>query len=249
MFKKPNSKYIVIGIAGVVLIVLCISIILITVNRKDVKKGANANSVAEETVSVTQKETKVNKSTEETKTESVTEITTEETTVEETTEEGTAEEVVALGNEEVNNGDSNNYDNSSNNNEEQGNNNNSGDSNNSGSYEPVYTPPVTQPETEAPQAHIAYKADGTWDLQNTYFDNIKAQVGINISNYIVNTIEYKEFISKNNFNVYSTQFSLSGGSKNDPIYINNYSFLITNRDGSEVECKYNRNTNSFYIVK
>lgn len=248
MFKKPNSKYIVIGIAGVVLIALCISIILITVNRKAVKKSAN--SVAEETVPVTQKETQINKSTEETKTESVTEITTEETTtIEETTEGSTIEEVVALGNEEVNNGDSNNYDNSSDNNENQGNNNNSGDSNNSGSYEPAYTSPVTQPETEAPQAHIFYKPDGTWDLQNTYFDNIKAQVGINISDYIVNTIEYKEFISKNNFNVYSTQFSLSGGNKNDPIYINNYSFLITNRDGSEVKCKYDRNTNSFYIVK
>ena len=247
MFKKPNSKYIVIGIAGVVLIALCISIILITVNTKDVKKGAN--SVAEETVSVTQKETQVNKSTEETKTESVTEITTEETTVEETTEEGTAEEVVALGNEEVNNGDSNNYDNSSNNNEEQGNNNNSGDSNNSGSYEPVYTPPVTQPETEAPQAHIAYKADGTWDLQNTYFDNVKAQITVDVVSGIFGTIEYKEFKKNNNLNTYSMQASLMGGGKNDPVYISDYLFLITNRDGSEVECKYNRNTNSFYIVK
>lgn len=247
MFKKPNSKYIVIGIAGVVLIALCISIILITVNKKDVKKGAN--SVAEETVSVTQKETQVNKSTEETKTESVTEITTEETTVEETTEESTAEEVVALGNEEVNNGDSNNYDNSSNNNEEQGNNNNSGDSNNSGSYEPVYTPPVTQPETEAPQAHIAYKADGTWDLQKTYFDNVKAQIGAGISAGVMGTSEYAEFEKNNNLDVYKMQSSLMGGGKNDPVYISDYLFLITNRDGSEVKCKYDRNTNSFYIVK
>lgn len=246
MFKKPNSKYIVIGIAGVVLIALCISMILITVNRKAVKKGTN--SVAEETVPVTQKETQVNKSTEETKTESDTEVTTEETTVEETTEESTAEEVVALGNEEVNNGDSNNYDNSSNNNEEQGNN-NSGDSNNSGSYEPVDTPPVIQPETEAPQAHIAYKADGTWDLQKTYFDNVKAQIGAGISAGVMGTSEYAEFEKNNNLDVYKMQSSLMGGGKNDPVYISDYLFLITNRDGSEVECKYDRTSNSFYIVK
>lgn len=241
MFKKPNSKYIVIGIAGVVLIVLCISIILITVNRKAVKKSAN--SVAEETVPVTQKETQINKSTEETKTESDTEVTTEETTVEETTEESTAEEVVALGNEEVNNGDSNNYDNSSDNNENQGNN------NNSGSYEPAYTSPVTQPETEAPQAHIAYKADGTWDLQKTYFDNVKAQIGAGISAGVMGTSEYAEFEKNNNLDVYKMQSSLMGGGKNDPVYISDYSFLITNRDGSEVKCKYDRTSNSFYIVK
>lgn len=241
MFKKANSKYIVIGIAGVVLIVLCISIILITVNRKAVKKSAN--SVAEETVPVTQKETQVNKSTEETKTESDTEVTTEETMVEETTEESTAEEVVALGNEEVNNGDSNNYDNSSDNNENQGNN------NNSGSYEPAYTSPVTQPETEAPQAHIFYKPDGTWDLQKTYFDNVKAQIGAGISAGVMGTSEYAEFEKNNNLDVYKMQSSLMGGGKNDPVYISDYLFLITNRDGSEVECKYDRTSNSFYIVK
>lgn len=248
MFKKPNSKYIVIGIAGVVLIALCISIILITVNRKAVKKSAN--SVAEETVPVTQKETQINKSTEETKTESVTEITTEETTtIEETTEGSTIEEVVALGNEEVNNGDSNNYDNSSDNNENQGNNNNSGDSNNSGSYEPAYTSPVTQPETEAPQAHIFYKPDGTWNLQNTYFDNVKAQIGAGIPSGVMETNEYKEFEKNNNLDVYKMQSSLMGVGKNSPVYISDYLFLITNRDGSKVKCKYDRNTNSFYIVK
>lgn len=245
MFKKPNSKYIVIGIAGVVLIVLCISIILITVNRKAVKKSTN--SVSQETVPITQKETQVNKSTEETKTESITEITTEETTVGQAAEERTAEEVAALGNEEVNNGDSNNYDNSSNNNEEQGNN-NSGDSNNSGSYEPAYTPPVIQPETEEPQAHIFYKEDGTLDLQNTYWDNIKAKKEIELASAIMETNEYKEFEKINNLDTYSLQCS-AGGGKNEPIYISNYSFLITNMDGSKVKCKYDRTSNSFYIVK
>lgn len=245
MFKKPNSKYIVIGIAGVVLIALCISIILITVNRKAVKKSVN--SVAEETVPVTQKETQINKSTEETKTESVTEITTEETTVGEAAEESTAEEVVALGNEEVNNGDSNNYDNSSNNNEEQGNNNNSGDSNNSGSYEPVYTPPVTQPETEAPQAHIAYKADGTWDLQKTYFDNAKATVGIDFCGCIVDTSEFQDFINSNNLRATRLTAQSFGGNQNN-IYISDYLFIVTNEDGSKVKCKYNRDSNVFYLA-
>ena len=247
MFKNSKSKIILISSLVVIIIVsIVVGIVLNSNKKKETKVTTNslnetikvAENTSKETVSENTKSSEINNSTEEFKTEEITENESE------TEESSYVEENITE--------DQKNY---SENNEEQNyvqneSENSNNESDNTPSNEPEYNPPAeipTQPAKKG-EAHIAYKPDGTWDLQNTYFDNNKATIGINISKGIMETSEYIDFKKINNLDTYRVQSQASSGGKNDPIYIDNYTFLIFTRDGGEIIAKYNRSSNSFYIV-
>lgn len=224
---------------------IVVGIILNSNKKKETKVTTNssnetikvAENTSKETVSENTKSSEMDSSTEESKTEEVTENESE-------IEESSYVENIT---EEQRNYSENNKEQNYVQNENENSNN---ESDNTPSNEPEYNPPAeipTQPAKKG-EAHIAYKPDGTWDLQNTYFDNIYSLKGINISKGIMGTNEYYNFKKENNLDVYMVQDSLSGVGKTDPVYIDNYTFLIFTRDNNEVKAKYNRISNSFYIV-
>lgn len=131
--------------------------------------------------------------------------------------------------------------------------NSNNESNDIPSNEPEYNPPTeipTQP-TKKGEAHIAYKPDGTWDLQNTYFDDPKAYRDFNANNdgflgYIIKTNEFKNFINENNLNGFThIQSSLC---TNGTVYIDSFNYIIFTKNDDRIRVRYNRSSNYFYIV-
>lgn len=250
MFKNSKSKIILISSLVVIIIVsIVVGIVLNSNKKKETKVTTNSlnetikvvENTSKETVSENTKSSEINNSTEESKTEEITE---NESETEESSyiEENITEE-------------QKNY---SENNEEQNyikneNENSNNESNNTPSNEPEYNPPAeipTQPAKKG-EAHIAYKPDGTLDLQNTYFDDPKAYRDFNTNNdgllgYITETNEFKNFINENNLNGFThIQSSLC---TNGTVYIDSFNYIIFTKNDDRVRMRYNRSSNYFYIV-
>lgn len=249
MFKNSKSKIILISSLVVIIIVsIVVGIVLNSNKKKETKVTTNslnetikvAENASKETVSENTKSSEINSSTEESKTEEVTE---NESEIEESSYvENITEE-------------QKNY---SENNEEQNyvqneNENSNDESDNTPSNEPEYNPPAEIPTQPAKtgEAHIAYKPDGTWDLQNTYFDDSKACSKFETNNgnvlvYITETNEFKNFINENNLNGFThIQAPLSSGGT---IYIDSFNYIIFTKNDDRIRVRYNRSSNSFYIV-
>ena len=249
MFKNSKSKIILISSLIVIIIVsIVVGIILNSNKKKETKVTTNssnetikvAENTSKETVSENTKSSEMDSSTEESKTEEVTE---NESEIEESSyvENITEEQRNYSENSEEQNYVQNENENSNN------------ESNNTPSNEPEYNPPAeipTQPAKKG-EAHIVYKPDGTWDLQNTYFDNSKACSEFETNNgnvlvYITETNEFKNFINENNLNGFThIQAPLSS---RGTIYIDSFNYIIFTKNDDRIRVRYNRSSNYFYIV-
>lgn len=160
LFKKLNSKIVIIVVVSAIVVILCVVGVVIGVNSKNSKesnKTKNDKKVELETTSI--KETQTNKNTEESmdtalSTENVTEESDTEKADENVTEE--AEE-----NNVVEDNDSAGKDTGSNSQQEY---------NEQDTEAPATPSPEPSPEPDTPQEdHIVYKADGSIDLNESYW--------------------------------------------------------------------------------
>lgn len=160
LFKKFNSKIVIIGIVSAIVVILCVVGVVIGVNSKNSKesnKTKNDKKVELETTSI--KETQTNKNTEESMDTALsTENVTEESDTEEASENVTEE---AEENNGVEDNDSAGRDNGSNSQQEY---------NEQVTEAPATPSPEPSPEPATPQEdHIVYKADGSIDLNESYW--------------------------------------------------------------------------------
>ena len=166
LFKKLNSKIVIIGIVSTVVVILCVVGVVIGVNSKNSKesnKTKNDKKVELETTSI--KETQTNKNTEESMD---TALSTENVTEEAATEKA-GENVTEEAKEEENNVAENDA---------------SAGNNNSSNSQQNYNEPDTPQED-----HIVYKSDGSIDLNESYWVNRKDAI-----NAIRNSVEAQNFI-------------------------------------------------------
>lgn len=172
MFKKFNSKIVIIGIVSAIVVILCVVGIVTGVNSKNTKesnKTKNDKKVELETTSI--KETQTNKNTEESMDTALsTENVTEESDTEEASENVTEE---AEENNVVEDNDSAGRDNGSNSQQEYNEQVTEAPATPSPEPSPEQAPgpsPEPSPEPATPQEdHIVYKADGSIDLNESYW--------------------------------------------------------------------------------
>ncbi len=192
LFKKFNSKIVIIGIVSAIVVILCVVGVVIGVNSKNSKesnKTKNDKKVELETTSI--KETQTNKNTEESMDTALsTENVTEESDTEEASENVTEE---AEENNVVEDNDSAGKDNGSNSQQEYNEQVTEAPATPSPEPSPEQAPspsPEPSPEPATPQEdHIVYKADGSIDLNESYWVNRKDAI-----NAIRNSVEAQNFI-------------------------------------------------------
>lgn len=174
LFKKFNSKIVIIGIVSAIVVILCVVGIVTGVNSKNTKesnKTKNDKKVELETSSI--KETQANKNTEESMDTALsTENMTEESDTEEASENVTEE---AEENNVVEDNDSAGKDNGSNSQQEYNEQVTEAPATPSPEPSPEQAPspsPEPTPEPDTPQEdHIVYKSDGSIDLNESYWVN------------------------------------------------------------------------------
>lgn len=202
LFKKLNSKIVIIGIVSAIVVILCVVGVVIGVNSKNSKesnKTKNDKKVELETTSI--KETPTNKNTEESMdTVLSTENVTEESDTEEASENVTEE---AEENNVVEDNDSADKDNGSNSQQEYNEQVTEAPATPSPEPSPEQAPgpsPEPSPEPATPQEdHIVYKSDGSIDLNESYWvNNRDAFLTINNSKEMNDFKNY--IIKKYNFN-------------------------------------------------
>lgn len=194
LFKKLNSKIVIIGIVSAIVVILCVVGVVIGVNSKNSKesnKTKNDKKVELETTSI--KETQTNKNTEESmdtalSTENVTEESDTEKADENVTEE--AEE-----NNVVEDNDSAGKDNGSNSQQEYNEQITEAPATPSPEPSPEQAPspsPEPTPEPDTPQEdHVVYKSDGSIDLNESYWiKSTNAMSIIGNSNEIQDALDY-----------------------------------------------------------
>lgn len=194
LFKKFNSKIVIIGIVSVIVVILCVVGIVTGVNSKNTKesnKTKNDKKVELETSSI--KETQTNKNTEESMDTALsTENMTEESDTEEASENVTEE---AEENNVVEDNDSAGKDNGSNSQQEYNEQVTEAPATPSPEPSPEQAPgpsPEPSPEPTTPQEdHIVYKADGSIDLNESYWiKSTNAMSIIGNSNEIQDALDY-----------------------------------------------------------
>ena len=182
LFKKFNSKIVIIGIVSAIVVILCVVGVVIGVNSKNSKesnKTKNDKKVELETTSI--KETQTNKNTEESmdtalSTENMTEESDTEEASENVTEEA-SENVTeeAEENNVVEDNDSAGKDNGSNSQQEYNEQITEAPATPSPEPSPEQAPspsPEPTPEPDTPQEdHVVYKSDGSIDLNESYWVN------------------------------------------------------------------------------
>ena len=212
LFKKSNSKIVIIGIVSAIVVILCVVGVVIGVNSKNSKesnKTKNGKKVELETTSI--KETPTNKNTEESMDTALsTENMTEESDTEEASENVTEE---AQENNVVEDNDSAGKDNGSNSSQEY----NEQVTEAPATPSPEQAPgpsPEPSPEPDTPQEdHIVYKPDGSIDLNQSYWVNKRdAFLTINNSKEMNDFKNY--IIKKYNFNSEYVIHMNSGGRHN-----------------------------------
>lgn len=194
LFKKFNSKIVIIGIVSAIVVILCVVGIVTGVNSKNTKesnKTKNDKKVELETSSI--KETQINKNTEESMDTALsTENMTEESDTEEASENVTEE---AEENNVVEDNDSAGKDNGSNSQQEYNEQVTEAPATPSPEPSPEQAPgpsPEPSPEPTTPQEdHIVYKADGSIDLNESYWiKSTNAMSIIGNSNEIQDALDY-----------------------------------------------------------
>lgn len=245
LFKKLNSKIVIIGIVSAVVVILCVVGVVIGVNSKNSKesnKTKNDKKVELETTSI--KETQTNKNTEESMDTALsTENVTEESDTEEASENVTEE---AEENNVVEDNDSAGKDNGSNSSQEYNEQVTEAPATPSPEPSPEQAPgpsPEPSPEPDTPQEdHIVYKPDGSIDLNESYWVNkMDAYSVIYNSNEMNN---FKKYINKkynynggyvihmnyggrhNTWSVYDfTYFIVKSGNLDIDFYFNGFEFV------------------------
>lgn len=216
LFKKFNSKIVIIGIVSAIVVILCVVGIVTGVNSKNTKesnKTKNDKKVELETTSI--KETPTNKNTEESMDTALsTENVTEESDTEEASENVTEE---AEENNVVEDNDSAGKDNGSNSSQEYNEQVTEAPATPSPEPSPEQAPgpsPEPSPEPDTPQEdHIVYKSDGSIDLNESYWVNKRdAFLTINNSKEMNDFKNY--IIKKYNFNSEYVIHMNSGGRHN-----------------------------------
>lgn len=202
LFKKLNSKIVIIGIVSAIVVILCVVGVVIGVNSKNSKesnKTKNDKKVELETTSI--KETQTNKNTEESMDTALSmENVTEESDTEEASENVTEE---AEENNGVEDNDSAGKDYGSNSQQEYNEQVTQAPATPSPEPSPEQAPgpsPEPTPEPDTPQEdHIVYKADGSINLNESYWVN-----KMDANSAIYNSKEMNDFenyiIKKYNFN-------------------------------------------------
>ncbi len=194
LFKKFNSKIVIIGIVSAIVVILCVVGIVTGVNSKNTKesnKTKNDKKVELETSSI--KETQTNKNTEESMDTALsTENMTEESDTEEASENVTEE---AEENNVVADNDSADKDNGSNSQQEYNEQVTEAPATPSPEPSPEQAPspsPEPSPEPATPQEdHIVYKSDGSIDLNESYWiKSTNAMSIIGNSNEIQDALDY-----------------------------------------------------------
>lgn len=231
LFKKFNSKIVIIGIVSAIVVILCVVGVVIGVNSKNSKesnKTKNDKKVELETTSI--KETQTNKNTEESMDTALsTENVTEESDTEEASENVTEE---AEENNVVEDNDSAGKDNGSNSQQEYNEQVTEAPATPAPEPSPEQAPspsPEPSPEPATPQEdHIVYKADGCIDLNESYWVNRKdAFLAINNSKEMN---DFKNYINKKyNYNGgYTTDVSYGGKHSTWNVY--DFSYHIIKSD-------------------
>lgn len=227
LFKKFNSKIVIIGIVSAIVVILCVVGIVTGVNSKNTKesnKTKNDKKVELETSSI--KETQTNKNTEERMDTALsTENMTEESDTVEASENVTEE---AEENNVVEDNDSAGKDNGSNSSQEYNEQVTEAPATLSPEPSPEQAPgpsPEPSPEPDTPQEdHIVYKADGSIDLNESYWVNRKdAFLAINNSKEMN---DFKNYINKKyNYNGGYT-IDVSYGGKHNTWNVYDFSYHI-----------------------
>ena len=194
LFKKLNSKIVIIVVVSAIVVILCVVGVVIGVNSKNSKesnKTKNDKKVELETTSI--KETQTNKNTEESMDTALsTENVTEESDTEEASENVTEE---AEENNVVEDNDSAGKDNGSNSQQEYNEQVTEAPATPSPEPSPEQAPgpsPEPSPKPATPQEdHIVYKADGSIDLNESYWiKSTNAMSIIGNSNEIQDALDY-----------------------------------------------------------
>lgn len=244
LFKKLNSKIVIIGIVSAIVVILCVVGVVIGVNSKNSKesnKTKNDKKVELETTSI--KETPTNKNTEESMdTVLSTENVTEESDTEEASENVTEE---AEENNVVEDNDSAGKDNGSNSSQEYNEQVTEAPATPSPEPSPEQAPgpsPEPSPEPDTPQEdHIVYKPDGSINLNESYWVNkMDADSAIynskemnNFKNYIIKKYNFNsEYVihmnyggRHNTWNVYDFTYHLRCGDQVIHFYFNGSEFV------------------------
>lgn len=244
LFKKLNSKIVIIVVVSAIVVILCVVGVVIGVNSKNSKesnKTKNDKKVELETTSI--KETQTNKNTEERMDTALsTENVTEESDTEEASENVTEE---AEENNVVEDNDSAGKDNGSNSQQEYNEQVTEAPATPSPEPSPEQAPspsPEPSPEPATPQEdHIVYKADGSIDLNESYWINkMDAYSAIynskemnNFENYIIKKYNFNsEYVihmnyggRHNTWNVYDFTYHLRCGDQVIHFYFNGSEFV------------------------
>ena len=227
LFKKLNSKIVIIVVVSAIVVILCVVGVVIGVNSKNSKesnKTKNDKKVELETTSI--KETQTNKNTEESMDTALsTENVTEESDTEEASENVTEE---AEENNVVEDNDSAGKDNGSNSQQEYNEQVTEAPATPSPEPSPEQAPgpsPEPTPEPDTPQEdHIVYKSDGSIDLNESYWVNgTDAFLTINNSKEMN---DFKNYINKKyNYNGGYT-IDVSYGGKHNTWNVYDFSYHI-----------------------
>lgn len=228
LFKKFNSKIVIIGIVSAIVVILCVVGIVTGVNSKNTKesnKTKNDKKVELETSSI--KETQTNKNTEESMDTALsTENMTEESDTEEVGENVTEE---AEENNVVENNDSAGKDNGSNSSQEYNEQVTEAPATPSPEQAPGPSPePIPEPDTPQ-EDHIVYKSDDSIDLNESYWVNRRdAFLTINNSKEMN---DFKNYINKKyNFNSgYTIDVSYGGRHNTWSVYDFTYHLRCENQ--------------------
>lgn len=240
LFKKLNSKIVIIGIVSAIVVILCVVGVVIGVNSKNSKesnKTKNDKKVELETTSI--KETPTNKNTEESMdTVLSTENVTEESDTEEASENVTEE---AEENNVVEDNDSADKDNGSNSQQEYNEQVTEAPATPSPEPSPEQAPgPSSEPSPEpaTPQEdHIVYKADGSIDLNESYWVNKRdAFLTINNSKEMNDFKNY--IIKKYNFNSEYVIHMNSGG-RHNTWNVYDFIYFITKSNNQDIDFYFN----------
>lgn len=240
LFKKLNSKIVIIVVVSAIVVILCVVGVVIGVNSKNSKesnKTKNDKKVELETTSI--KETQTNKNTEESMDTALsTENVTEESDTEEASENVTEE---AEENNVVEDNDSAGKDNGSNSQQEYNEQVTEAPATPSPEPSPEQAPgpsPEPSPEPATPQEdHIVYKADGSIDLNESYWVNKMDAYSVIYNSKEMN--DFKNYINKKyNYNGGCvTHMNYSGRHNTWSVY--DFIYFITKSNNQDIDFYFN----------
>lgn len=240
LFKKFNSKIVIIGIVSAIVVILCVVGVVTGVNSKNTKesnKTKNDKKVELETSSI--KETQTNKNIEESMDTALsTENVTEEADTEEASENVTEE---AEENNVVEDNDSAGKDNGSNSQQEYNEQVTEAPATPSPEPSPEQAPspsPEPTPEPDTPQEdHVVYKSDGSIDLNESYWVN-KRDAFLTINNS-KEMNDFKNYIIKK-YNINSEYvIHMNSGGRHNTWSVYDFTYFIVKSGNQDIDFYFN----------